>query len=45
MDNKQGTDITDKKSTGFTIAPDNQGEITVAVYRAQVDSLWNGTSP
>ena len=43
MDNKQGTDITNKKSTGFTIAPDNQGEITVAVYHAPLDSVWNGT--
>ncbi len=43
MDTKQGTDFTDKKSTGFTIAPDNQGEITVAVYHAPLDSVWDGT--
>ena len=44
IDAKESTDLTDKKSTGFTIVPDNQGEITVAVYRAPVDSIWNSTA-
>ncbi|MBR6167992.1 MAG: hypothetical protein IKQ50_06145 [Paludibacteraceae bacterium] len=44
MTTREGKDFTDKKSTGFTIVPDNQGEITVAVYRAPVDSIWNSTA-
>lgn len=41
IDAKEGSDLSHKKSTGFTIVPDNQGEITVAVYRAPLDSVWN----
>ena len=41
MDFKEGQDNTNKKSTGFSIVPDNQGEITVAVYRADLDSVWS----
>ena len=43
LDAREGTDISNHKSTGFSIVPDNQGEITVAVYRAPVDSVWNNT--
>jgi len=31
---------TEKKSTGFTLVPDDQGDITVSVYRAELDSVW-----
>ena len=41
MDFKEGQDNTNKKSCGFSIVPDNQGEITVAVYRADLDSVWS----
>ena len=34
------TDKTDKKSTGFTLVADDQGDITVSVYRANLDSVW-----
>ena len=44
LDSRNTTDLTQKKNCGFTIAPDNQGEITVAVYRADVDSVWNATA-
>ena len=44
IDSREGQDVTNKKSTGFTIVPDNQGEITVAVYRASLDSVWNSTA-
>ena len=33
-------DKTEKKSCGFTLVPDAQGDITVSVYRAKVDSIW-----
>ncbi len=29
-----------KKSAGFTLVPDGQGDITVSVYRANMDSVW-----
>ena len=37
---RTNTDQTNKKSCGFTLAPDDQGDITVSVYRAPQDSLW-----
>ena len=44
LDSRTSIEQTNKKSAGFTIVPDNQGEITVAVYRANVDSVWNATA-
>jgi len=53
MNFREGQEITNKKSAGFTIMPDKQGEltvldnlgeITVAVYRANVDSVWESQS-
>ncbi|MBO4454800.1 MAG: carboxypeptidase regulatory-like domain-containing protein, partial [Paludibacteraceae bacterium] len=44
LNSRNGQEVTNKKSTGFTIVPDNQGEITVAVYRAPIDSVWNATA-
>ena len=37
---RMNTDKTNKKSCGFTLVPDDQGDITVSVYRAEMDSLW-----
>ena len=37
---RTNTDKTNKKSCGFTLVPDDQGDITVSVYRASQDSLW-----
>ena len=37
---RDNTDKTFKKSCGFTLVPDDQGDITVSVYRAPKDSLW-----
>ena len=37
---RDNTDKTVKKSCGFTLVPDDQGDITVSVYRAPKDSLW-----
>ncbi len=37
---RMNTDKTTKKSCGFTLVPDDQGDITVSVYRAEMDSLW-----
>ena len=37
---RMNTDKTIKKSCGFTLVPDDQGDITVSVYRAEMDSLW-----
>ena len=35
-----------KKSSGFTLGADTHGDITVSVYRAQYDSVWdNRTQP
>jgi len=39
-DSRTSDEVTRKKSSGFTISPDNQGDITVSVYRAPADSLW-----
>ena len=38
--NRTNDDVTHKKNTGFTLVADDQGDITVAVYRANVDSIW-----
>ena len=40
MDRHTSDDGTKTKSCGFTISPDNQGDITVSVYRARIDSVW-----
>lgn len=32
------------RKTGFTISPDTHGDITVSVYRANQDSLWQATT-
>ncbi len=42
FDLSQGRDM--KKSAGFTIGADNHGDITVAVYRANLDSVWKSES-
>lgn len=34
------TDKTIKKSAGFTLGADAQGDITVSVYRAELDTVW-----
>ena len=39
-DDRTTDEVTRKKSSGFTISPDDQGDITVSVYRAPADSLW-----
>ena len=39
-DSRTSDEVTRRKSSGFTISPDNQGDITVSVYRAPADSLW-----
>ena len=53
LDFRSGQEMTNKKNAGFTIMPDKQGEltvldnlgeITVAVYRASMDSVWASTS-
>lgn len=31
---------TQKKTAGFTLVSDDQGDITVSVYRARIDSVW-----
>ena len=41
---RMNTDKTIKKSCGFTLVPDDQGDITVSVYRAEMDSLWKSDS-
>ena len=33
-----------KKSSGFTLGADSHGDITVAVYRAELDSVWETRS-
>ena len=38
------TEKTIKKSAGFTLGADAQGDITVAVYRADLDSVWERSS-
>ena len=37
---RNSTDLTFKKATGFTLSPDEQGDITVSVYRAAIDENW-----
>ena len=39
-DDRTTDEVTRKKTTGFTLVPDAQGDITVSVYRAPADSLW-----
>ncbi len=41
---RESTDKTNKKSCGFTLVADDQGDITVSVYRAPADSLWQSTT-
>ena len=43
-DVRLSTDATTSKKTGFTLAADPMGEITVSVYRAEVDSAWRATT-
>ena len=35
---------TEKKNTGFTLVADDQGDITVSVYRARLDEVWKSYS-
>ena len=37
-------ELTSTKSCGFTLVPDGQGDITVSVYRANVDSVWKSNT-
>ena len=37
-------EISNKKSTGFSLAADDMGDLTVSVYRAQVDSVWENAT-
>ena len=37
-------DQTSKKASGFTLGADSHGDITVSVYRAQLDSVWETQS-
>lgn len=39
-DDNISMDKTISRKTGFTISPDPHGDITVSVYRAPLDSLW-----
>ena len=39
-DGRISVDKTEKKAAGFTLVPDAQGDITVSVYRANMDSIW-----
>ncbi len=39
-DDNRSLDNTQKKTAGFTIVSDDQGDITVSVYRARLDSVW-----
>ena len=39
-DDNLSKELTQKKTAGFTLVPDDQGMITVSIYRANVDSLW-----
>lgn len=39
-DDNLSIETTQKKNTGFTIVSDAQGDITVSVYRAKLDSVW-----
>ena len=41
-DSNQGRTIT--KNTGFSLSSDNMGDLTVAVYRANLDSTWRTTT-
>ena len=39
-DDNSSTERSVKKSAGFSLGADAQGDITVAVYRADLDSVW-----
>ncbi len=39
-DDNLSQELTQKKTAGFTLAADDQGAITVSVYRANMDSVW-----
>jgi len=41
---RDSKDATKKKSTGFTLVPDDQGDITVSVHRAPLDSVWKNVT-
>ena len=43
-DARTSNEKTVKKTCGFTLVPDAQGDITVSVYRAELDSLWKDTT-
>ena len=43
-DDRLTTEKTIKKSTGFTLVPDDQGDITVSVYRANLDTVWKNNT-
>ena len=40
-DDNRSQDKVLSRKTGFTISPDPHGDITVSVYRAKLDSVWN----
>ena len=40
-DKRMSTTATITKSVGFTLVPDAAGEISVSVYKAELDSAWN----
>ena len=40
-DSRTSVDRVEQKSAGFTIVPDYQGDITISVYRASLDSIWD----
>ena len=43
-DDRTNQDKTVKKNCGFTIVSDQHGDITVSVYRANLDSVWQKTT-
>ena len=43
-DDNLSKDKSTSRKTGFTISPDTHGDITVSVYRANQDSLWQATT-
>ncbi|MBO4621239.1 MAG: carboxypeptidase regulatory-like domain-containing protein, partial [Paludibacteraceae bacterium] len=40
-DKRMSTSATITKSVGFTLVPDASGDISVSVYKAEIDSAWN----
>ena len=43
-DLRAADDKTSRKSCGFSLVPDAYGDITVSVYRAQLDQTWEDTT-